>query len=299
MAPFALLTAGANLLAKSVSVFSCTQTLARCTSLLPGVYVSSVKCLTSQASGPPKRPLNGYMRYVIQQQPIVTRQHPEIKSVDIIRKIAQQWRTMSPEQKRPFEEASVRAREQFKVDLQRYQAQLTPAQAQQQALEKRERMVKRKAIRKKRELTSLGKPKRPRSAFNIFMSEHFEEARGATTQAKMKSLLEDWRNLFSHQKQVYTQLAEDDKIRYKNEMKSWEDHMVEIGREDLVREQSRSARKKTTGRSTTVAKKSAKTKAKVKAKTKSASTSTAAKKTGVKGKPKPDKKTRKSPTKTL
>lgn len=31
------------------------------------------------------------------------------------------------------------------------------------------------------------------------------------------------------------QLAEDDKMRYKNEMKSWEDHMVEIGREDLIR----------------------------------------------------------------
>lgn len=32
------------------------------------------------------------------------------------------------------------------------------------------------------ELTSLGKPKRPRSPFNIFISEHFEEARGTTTQ---------------------------------------------------------------------------------------------------------------------
>lgn len=45
--------------------------------------------------------------------------------------------------------------------------------------------------------------------------------------------------------QVYIQLAEDDKIRYKNEMKSWEDHMVDIGREDLVREQTQSKKKKT------------------------------------------------------
>lgn len=225
----------------------------------------------------------------------MTRQHPEIKRVELIRQIAQQWRTMSPEQKRPFEDASVRAREQFKAELQRYQAQLSPAQVQQQALEKRERMAKRKAIRKKRELTSLGKPKRPRSAFNIFMSEHFEEARGTTTQAKMKSLLEDWRSLFSHQKQVYAQLAEDDKVRYKNEMKSWEDHMLEIGREDLVREQSLSARKK--ARSTAASKKSAKTKAKPKVTAKTKSTSTAAKKTSGKGKPKPVRKTKTSSTK--
>lgn len=90
----------------------------------------------------------------------------------------------------------------------------------------------------------------------------------------MKSLMEDWKNMFSHQKQVghtvipysfflflctvasvlrypicstsqvYTQLAEDDKIRYKNEMKSWEEHMVEIGREDLIRGQTLSTKKK-------------------------------------------------------
>lgn len=204
----------------------------------------------------------------------MTRQNPEIKSVDVIRKIAQQWRTMSPEQKQPFQEASLRAREQFKVELQRYQAQLTPAQVQQQTLEKRQRMAKRKAIRKKRELTNLGKPKRPRTAFNIFMSEHFEEARGTTTQAKMKSLLEDWKNLFSHQKQVYTQLAEDDKIRYKNEMKSWEEHMVEIGREDLIREQTLSTKKKLaktakkgTKRATAVKKASATAKSKTTKKT--------------------------------
>ncbi|XP_023274707.1 transcription factor A, mitochondrial [Seriola lalandi dorsalis] len=244
MAPFSVLTASVSLLAKSFSVFSCTSTLARCTSVLPAAYVNPVKCLTSQASGPPKRPLNGYFRYFMEQKPIMIRQNPEIKTMDIIRKVAQQWRTMSPQQKQPFQEASLRAREQFKVDFQRYQAQLTPAQVQQQALEKRERMAKRKAIRKKREMNSLGKPKRPRTSFNIFMSEHYEEARGTTTQAKMKSLLEDWTNLLSHQKQVYTQLAQDDKIRYKNEIKSWEEHMVEIGREDLLREQTLSIKKR-------------------------------------------------------
>uniref|UniRef100_A0A672YRM6 Transcription factor A, mitochondrial n=1 Tax=Sphaeramia orbicularis TaxID=375764 RepID=A0A672YRM6_9TELE len=242
----------------------------RWTTVLPGAYGSSVKCLTSQASGPPKRPLNGYMRFVMQQQPIITRQHPG--------KPLQQSRNISShEPGTPFEEASVRAREQFKVDLQRYQAQLSPAQAQQQALEKRARTAKRKAIRKKRQLSNYP---------GVFF-----------IQAKMKSLFEDWKNLFSHQKQVYTHLAEDDKIRYKNEMKSWEDHMVEIGREDLVREQSLSIRKKATGRSTTASKKSAKTKTKAKTKAKSTSTSTAAKKTGVKGKAQAARKTKSSSTK--
>lgn len=48
--------------------------------------------------------------------------------------------------------------------------------------------------------------------------------------------------------QVYKQLAEDDKVRYKNEIKSWEEHMLEIGREDLIREQTLSKKKKTVKR---------------------------------------------------
>lgn len=44
---------------------------------------------------------------------------------------------------------------------------------------------------------------------------------------------------------MYKQLAEDDKVRYKNEITSWEEHMVEIGREDLIRDQTLSKKKKT------------------------------------------------------
>ncbi|XP_007558702.1 transcription factor A, mitochondrial [Poecilia formosa] len=244
MAPYNLLTATVSLMARSFSAFY-TNTPARCTSIVCSANINPVKYLTSQTSGPPKRPLNGYMRYVLQQKPVVISENPEIKLVDVVRKIAQQWRMMSPEQKEPFQQASVQAMKQFKVDLQKYQAQLSPAELQQQVLEKRQRMAKRKAIRKKRELNVLGKPKQCRTPFNIYMSEHFQEARGTTTQAKLKSLLDDWRNLFSHQKQVYIQLAEDDKIRYKNEIKSWEEHMIDIGREDLVRGQTQSKKKKT------------------------------------------------------
>ncbi|XP_061612872.1 transcription factor A, mitochondrial isoform X2 [Phyllopteryx taeniolatus] len=242
MAPFGL----ATFVAKSFGVFTCSNTLAR---VVRAAHGTPVRCLSTQAGGPPKRPLNGYMRYVLQQKPVVGRQNPELKLMDVIRKIAHEWRTMSPEKKRPFEDEFIQEKEEFKRVLQRYRAQLTPAQIEQQRLEKRETMAKKAAIRKKREANTMGKPKRPRTPFNIFMSEHFEEAKGENIPAKMKSLTYDWRNLFSHQKQcstfqVYTQLAEDDKIRYKNEMESWEGHMVEIGREDLIRGKTVSKRKR-------------------------------------------------------
>lgn len=87
------------------------------------------------------------------------------------------------------------------------------------------------------------------------MSENFEEAQGANVQAKLSSLREDWKNMLGHKKQVYNQLAEDDKIRYTNEIMSWEEHMVEIGRSDLVREQSRPKEKAPSQKKVAVAKK--------------------------------------------
>lgn len=50
----------------------------------------------------------------------------------------------------PFEEASLAAREQYKVDMKTYQAQLTPAQTAAIMEEKRQKRLKRRAIRKKR-----------------------------------------------------------------------------------------------------------------------------------------------------
>ena len=52
-------------------------------------------------------------------------------------------------------------------------------------------------------------------------------------QVKLKAINENWKNLSNSQKQVYIQLAKDDRIRYYNEMRSWEDQMMEVGRKIL------------------------------------------------------------------
>ncbi|XP_076005713.1 transcription factor A, mitochondrial [Genypterus blacodes] len=244
MAPLSFITAGVSLAVKSFNVFSCISSLARCTRVLPTVYLTSVKCLTSQASDRPKKPMNAYLRFAVPQAAVMCSQHPEIKRGDLMRNVARQWKTMSPEQKQPFQEATVQAMQQYKVDIESYKAQLSPAQLQQQVQETKQRLAKRKSIRRKRELTRLRKPKYPRSAFNIYMSEHYDEARGTNIWEKIRSLNEDWKSLFSQQKQVYIQLAQDDAIRFKNEISAWEAYMVEIGREDLLRAKTLSARKK-------------------------------------------------------
>ncbi|KAI1886911.1 hypothetical protein AGOR_G00200650 [Albula goreensis] len=231
-----LISFGANIVAKSVGLFS-SASIVRCTS------VPVCKCFSTTSIQGPKRPMTAYLRFVKQQHPLVTRQNPDLKVVEVIRKIAQQWRVLTPEQKLPFEEATRAALVQYKTEKAKYQSQLTPAQSAALKEERRQKLAKRAAIRRKRELTLLGKPKRFRSPFNIFMSEHYDEASGTTMPKKMIFLMEEWKKLNLSQKKVYIQLSEDDRIRYKNEMKSWEEHMIEIGREDVIRGRKATSKK--------------------------------------------------------
>ncbi|XP_053306138.1 transcription factor A, mitochondrial [Spea bombifrons] len=212
----------------------------RCRSLLSSV--SSIQCSgvrwfskTHIPDDHPKRPLTAYFRYTVQQQPILRKKFPEAKIVEITKMIAIEWNGLSDSAKEPYKAAAKAEQQKYSEELKKYKENLSPVELEALRVERINKLKKRRHIRKKRELTSLGKPKRPRSDFNIFMSEHFHEKKGISTTAKLKSLRDDWENLNDSQKQAYIQLAQDDKIRYDNEMKSWEEHMMEIGRDDLIR----------------------------------------------------------------
>lgn len=231
MAPFGFMSVG-NVLVRTLGLFSSAATV-RCSSIAP-----VLKHFCTSIGDRPKLPLTAYVHYVKAHQDAFKRQYPDMKQVDVVKKMAQHWRILTPDQKRPFEELSSIGKQQYQVDLKKYMAQLTPAQTAAMKEEKRKRLAKRESKRKKRELNSLGKPKRSRSSFNIFMSEHFEETKGNVPE-RLKSLMKTWRSLDTSQKQVYVQLAEDDKIRYKNEINAWEEHMIDLGKEHLVRKTAR------------------------------------------------------------
>ncbi|XP_025289873.1 transcription factor A, mitochondrial [Canis lupus baileyi] len=193
------------------------------------------RCFSSTANYYPKKPLTSYVRFSKEQLPIFKAQNPDAKNSELIRKIAQLWRELPESEKKIYEDAYRADWQAYKEEINRIQEQLTPSQIMSLEKEILQKRLKKKALIKKRELTMLGKPKRPRSAYNIFIAERFQETKDGTSQVKLKTINENWKNLSSSQKQVYIQLANDDKIRYYNEMKSWEEQMMEVGRNDLLR----------------------------------------------------------------
>ncbi|KFQ75328.1 hypothetical protein N337_12971, partial [Phoenicopterus ruber ruber] len=193
----------------------------------------------------PKRPLTAYFRFLKEHRTDFRQKNPEMSNMELVKKIAGAWKELPASQKQVYEEARKTDWQRYEEQLAAYKAQLTPAQAEALKEERRKRLAKRRSFRAKRELTVLGKPKRPRSGFNIFVSENFQESEGISPAAKLKQLFDAWRKLSSSQKQPYLQLAEDDKVRYENEMKSWEAKMVELGRGDLIRSRTQRPKNKT------------------------------------------------------
>ncbi|XP_004607685.1 transcription factor A, mitochondrial isoform X2 [Sorex araneus] len=197
----------------------------------------------SSTTGYPKKPMTSYVRFSKEQLPLFKAQNPDAKNSELIRKIAQLWRELPDSDKKVYEDAYRAEWEAYKEEINRIQKQLTPSQIVSLEKEILQKRMKKKALLKKRELTLLGKPKRPRSAYNIFIAERFQDAKESSSQNKLKSVNENWKNLSSSQKQVYIQRAEDDKVRYYNEIKAWEEQMVEAGRTDLLRRKTKSSAK--------------------------------------------------------
>ncbi|XP_057885164.1 transcription factor A, mitochondrial [Melospiza melodia melodia] len=204
------------------------------------------RCLSrGTSSNPrPKRPLTAYFRFVMDNRPAFKEKNPEASNTELVKKLASAWKELPASQKQVYEEARKTDWKRYGEQLAAYKAQLTPAQAAALKEERRKQLARRRSIRAKRELNQLGKPKRARSGFNIFLSENFQESEGNSPVAKLKKLFDTWKKMSAAQKQPYLQLAQDDKVRYENEMKSWEAKMIELGREDLVRSRRQRLKKK-------------------------------------------------------
>ncbi|XP_059958759.1 transcription factor A, mitochondrial isoform X2 [Mesoplodon densirostris] len=169
----------------------------------PLSFANVPRWFSSNFIGYPKKPMTSYVRFSKEQLPIFKAQNPDAKNSELIKKIAELWRELPVAEKKIYEDAYRTDWQAYKEEINRIQEQLTPSQLVSLEKEIMQKRLKKKALIKKR--------------------------------VKLKTINESWKNLSITQKQVYIQLAKDDKVRYYNEMKSWEEQMVEVGRDDLVR----------------------------------------------------------------
>ncbi|XP_008055394.1 transcription factor A, mitochondrial-like isoform X1 [Carlito syrichta] len=164
---------------------------------LPFSFVYLSKWFSSSLASYPKKPMTSYLRFTKEQLPILKAQDPDAKNSELIKRTAELWRELPDSEKKIYEDAYRADWQAYKEEINRIQEQLTPSQILPLEKEIMQKCLKKKVLIKKRE--------------------------------KLKTVNGNWKNLSSSQKQVYIQLAKDDKIRYDNEMKSWEEQMIKVG----------------------------------------------------------------------
>ncbi|EPQ07061.1 Transcription factor A, mitochondrial, partial [Myotis brandtii] len=155
----------------------------------PFRFVYIPRWFSSTLSSYPKKPMTSYVRFSKEQLAIYKARNPEAKNSELIKKIAEIWRELPESEKKIYEDAYKADWQAYKEELNRIQEQLTPSQKVSLEKEMMQKRLKKKSILKKRELTLLGKPKRPRSAYNIFISECFQGAKNGSSQGTFASQL--------------------------------------------------------------------------------------------------------------
>jgi upstream-binding transcription factor len=170
-------------------------------------------------SNRPKWPKTPYMIFCKEKRV----EHPNMKIPEFSKLMGAEWKKLSDQEKVPFIYKSVNERDRYAVEMKEYRA---PSQ---------EELVKRKKSSKEENL-----PKRPVSSYMYFCKDKRKEVEVANPGFEFKQVNSElgrmWREVFYTQEQrvVWIDLAEYDRKRYQEEMKS---KLVQEVRQEVPQEE--------------------------------------------------------------
>ena len=139
----------------------------------------------------PKRPLTAFMRYSSFRRPLIKEQHKDKSMIEISKIIGQEWKLLPENKKRPFHDEAAKDHETYRLAKEAYDK---------------------------------SKPKRPRTAYALFMkairSNVARENPGVGPRELMKHIAEKWKSLDLESKQKYSDMAKQDRKRWEKDRNS-------------------------------------------------------------------------------
>lgn len=188
----------------------------------------------------PKRPLSSYLSFCGSQRKLLTEQFPKLSSIDITKKLAELWRASDEETKKKYREQYQLNVEAYTKEVIEYEKKITPEQIQSISDEKLKNKKTAEIKVKKNEMIALGKPKRPPTAFILYMLSKKSE------QAKAGSKFSDWLSIlgkeWAAEPQEIKMKFENESAKlmeqYKAEIIEWETKMINDGNISYVRKQA-------------------------------------------------------------
>jgi len=70
-----------------------------------------------QKTLPPKRPGSSFMLFSEEVRPTIVKQNPKMKTTDVAKALGQQWKQLTPQKKKRFEEKALQLKEQWQKEM--------------------------------------------------------------------------------------------------------------------------------------------------------------------------------------
>lgn len=184
----------------------------------------------------PKRPINAYIRYVQSVRSGLHAKNPKATPMDIAKIAAAQWHELDPATKSKLEAEFKKEQAVWLQKNAKYLSQLTDEhkdELRQAREEKTEERAKREYRKKVKEL---GKPKRPLNGFFLF-SAGFKQKNlnKEENRAQIKLMAQKWSQLSEAEKAPYNARAAEALVKYREDMKKWEEKMIAQDHLDVIR----------------------------------------------------------------
>lgn len=190
---------------------------------------------------PPKQPSSAFLKFLERKRVDLFKSEPGIKGVDVVRQAAAAWQGLPIAEKKAYKEKYKDEYAQYRRLKENWWSSLTEQQrtAYSDHLEEVKKSKDHRELRKK--LRNLGKPKRPLTAFNYFISR--SDRKGLSQKEAFANITKSWKTLSNAEKKSFVELAEKDSKRYEDEMSAWEVKMMAEGHEELLRHSSKALKK--------------------------------------------------------
>lgn len=188
----------------------------------------------------PKKPLSPYFRFLVDVRPKVTAENPKLTLTEIAQEIGKRWRSADEQMKKKYAADFAKEKEAYEKVKARYDMSLTPSQKEEIVDAKRHAAeLKEKSAHRKKNRDN-NKPKKPASGFIRFSVEVFaNEKRGETDVNDFRRVIaQRWAALPDEKKKPYLDAFQQELVKYKKDLSSWEAKMIRLGNVDLVRAES-------------------------------------------------------------
>ncbi|XP_025099445.1 transcription factor A, mitochondrial-like isoform X2 [Pomacea canaliculata] len=181
-----------------------------------------------QSPDAPKRPLHPFVKFMKEKYSEVQKNKPGARVGEVAKIVSQLWHELGQEDQNA---RKLQAQEEYQDYKQKYLVFLDGLSEEEKS-QLRAKKAYRKKLKDKQELYSLGRPKKPLNAYFMFMRSQHERLH-------YKDLANHWYIIPPSEKKIHKEGARVEKEKYDKELAEWEERMIEIGREDVIRTSSR------------------------------------------------------------